>query len=152
MLIVWSPRNSEFVTMDDSTSENSPLGETSGEPQESQSDGDPVDETLPPGETDPNVLYIAVGKAIHAWENMEYALARTFAAFNNLSEDPKELVAYGSEYGMFNQRIKALERAAEVYFICHSDQNLEGDFASLLEDATNLAIRRHRIAHGHVAM
>lgn len=110
------------------------------------------DQTLPPGESDPNQLYIAVGRAIHAWENMESALARLYAKMAGLPEDPGALAEYGSENRRFIDRFDALTKAAEAYFLSSPDQHREGEMSTLLNEARGLSIKRHRIAHGMVTM
>ena len=114
---------------------------------QSQEDG-----VLPPGETDANVLYIAVGRAIHAWEGMEESLARIFAKMTGLPENPYALSDYGSENRRFVDRISAIKQAAHAYFIRNPDQALEGELDSILTAAIDLSIKRHRIAHGHISM
>jgi hypothetical protein len=108
--------------------------------------------TLPPGETDPNLLYNAVGRAIHAWENMESALARLYAKMIGLKEDPRALADYGSENRRFIDRLSALNDAKEDYFRLLPDQGREGELSSLLGDTKDLSIKRHRIAHGMISM
>jgi hypothetical protein len=108
--------------------------------------------TLPPGETDPDLLYSAVGRAIHAWENMESALARLYAKMTGLSEDPRALADYGSENRRFVDRLSALNDASEDYFRMLPDQNKEGELSIILKDTKDLSIKRHRIAHGMITM
>lgn len=107
---------------------------------------------LPPGETDPNQLYIAVGRAIHAWESMEEALACLYAAMTGLPEKPDAVSEYGAENKIFRDRIAAVQSAAETYFVSHPDQRREGELSQLLADAVELSIKRHRVAHGHITM
>jgi hypothetical protein len=107
---------------------------------------------LPPGENDPNLLYAAVGRAIHAWEGMEEAFARLFALFMNLPENPYALADYGSENRRFVDRMGALKSAGESYFIRKPNQTHEGELHALIEAASDLSIKRHRIAHGHISM
>jgi hypothetical protein len=109
-------------------------------------------QTLPPGETDPNQLYIAVGRAIHAWESMEISLARLYAMIAGLPETPMAFADYGSENKIFINRLAALNEAATAYFVNIPDQNREGELSDLLRDAKDLSIKRHRIAHGFVTM
>src|SRR5690348_13363128 len=108
--------------------------------------------TLPPGETDPNKLYIAVGRAIHAWESMEEAFARLYATMTGLPERPDALSDYGTENKRFGQRADALLEAANAYFVRSPNQEREGLLVQLIKDARDLAIKRHRIAHGHITM
>jgi hypothetical protein len=112
----------------------------------------PHEPTLPPGDEDPNVIYIAVGKAIHRWEGLEEALARLALKMAGIGDLPQNYPPYGKENGTFRQRIAALQRRASHYFAVHPNQALEGEFASLLGEADDLSIERHRIAHGHITM
>jgi hypothetical protein len=106
--------------------------------------------TLPPGENDPNKLYIAVGRAIHAWESMEESFARLYAAMKGLPERPDALSDYGTENNRFGKRADALQEAADAYFISAPDQYREAELTKLITDARDMSIKRHRIAHGHV--
>jgi len=108
--------------------------------------------TLPPGENDPNKLYIAVGRAIHAWEGMEEAFAHLYALMMGLPERPEALSDYGSENRRFVDRVEALKSAAQSYFVRLPNQNREAVMSRLIEDARELSIKRHRIAHGHITM
>lgn len=107
---------------------------------------------LPPGDADPNLVYIAVGKAIHRWEGLEDALARLALKLAGIPDEPHNYPMIGKRNGMLRQRLAALEATAAYYFSLHPGQELEGEFASLIEDVTYLAIERHRIAHGHITM
>jgi hypothetical protein len=108
--------------------------------------------TLPPGETDPNQLYIAVGRAIHAWENMEATLARLYATLAGLPERPDAVANYGAENKIFGHRVAALKDAADIYFISAPNQDREAELSELLAEAVALSIKRHRIAHGYITM
>ena len=46
----------------------------------------------------------------------------------------------------------ALAKVAERYFQGNPDQGTEGEFSSILAAVYDLAIERHRIAHGHITM
>ena len=92
---------------------------------------------LPEGENDPNLLYIAVGRAIHAWEVMEVNLAHVFAALTGLPENPYALSEYGSENRRLVDRIGAIKQAASAYFIRTPCQALEGELDNILADVTD---------------
>lgn len=111
---------------------------------------DPLSEHPPLGETDPNLLYVAVGRAIHAWEGMEQALAYLYLKLSGKPDTPDNAAEYGSQYRVFRDRLNTLREALTTYSIRHHDQSLEGDITSLFNDVQALAITRHRIAHGHV--
>lgn len=104
------------------------------------------------GETDPNELYIAVGMAIHAWESMELALARLYFKFKGVDPAPHEYIDYGTKNAMLRNRITALSRTAEAYFVKAPDQTKEAEFDDILRSVELLSIRRHRIAHGYVSI
>ena len=106
---------------------------------------------LPEGETDPNLIYIAVGQAIHDWEVLEMALARLYLIMSGIDETPANFATYGFENGRFVNRIAAIERAAAVYFVRHPNQEVEGAFCELIQTTKALSIDRHRIAHGNIS-
>ena len=105
---------------------------------------------LPPGETDPNQLYIAVGRAIHAWEGMEEAFAFLYLVLKGQPENIQALPDYGEENRRFTDRMSALTVAAEEYFVWLPDQNREAEMEDLITTARDLSIKRHRVAHGHI--
>lgn len=108
--------------------------------------------TLPPGDVDPNLIYIAVGKSIHRWEALEQALARLYLRLTAQPELPENYLAFGQANGTFMQRMTALVAAAEKHFIRYPDQSKEGAFQVIIERTHDLSIERHRIAHGHITM
>jgi hypothetical protein len=107
--------------------------------------------TLPEGEEDPNLLYIAVGRAIHSWEQMEANLADLYLAFRSIPFSIASLAAYGKDNRRFVDRKVAIEASAKEYFVKKPDQAKEGQFRSIIASLDRLAIERHRIAHGHVS-
>jgi hypothetical protein len=116
--------------------------------------GDPLaeKETLPQGDDDPNLTYIAVGRAIHSWEGMEQALAYLFLTLSGIHDHPSNLAAYGAKHRKFIDRLSAVKAAAEAYFMKSPDQQIEGTFSGLVAEIEALAIERHRIAHGHISI
>lgn len=107
---------------------------------------------LPPGETNAEKLFVAVGMAIHAWEAMEEAFARLFALFTALPENPYALSEYGADNRVLVHRLEAVKEAGNRYFVKCPNQSREGEFTALCQEAAGLAIKRHRIAHGHITM
>lgn len=107
---------------------------------------------LPSGETDPNKLYIAVGMAIHAWENMELSLAALYGYFAGLGPDPHLLAQFGASNRRFVDRMAALKAAGDSFFIGAPNQEHEGELDAILRTASDLSIDRHRIAHGRITM
>jgi len=110
------------------------------------------DGTLPPGDDDPHLVYIAVGKSIHRWEQMEETLARLALKLSGQSDGIENLPGFGKANGTFVRRISALGQAAQSYFAKHPDQALEGEFGAIVTEVNSLSIERHRIAHGHITM
>ena len=112
----------------------------------------PTVSALPEGDDDPNLTYIAVGRAIHAWEGLETALARLYLKMKKLPETPDHLADYGSQNRKFVDRVTAVNSAAYAYFVQRPNQEKEGEFCRLIEEVNELAIDRHRIAHGNITM
>jgi hypothetical protein len=110
----------------------------------------PNDPSSPQGNDDPNVIYIAVGMAIHAWEQLELALARLYLQFANMADTSFTLADFGAKHRNFSNRMAAIRQVATAYFINHCDQDREGRFVELMDEIDDLAILRHRIAHGHL--
>ena len=106
--------------------------------------------SLPPGDADPDLIYVAVGKSIHRWEGLESAFAKLYLKFVGLSDFPDNHLAYGSKNGIFTERMRAICAAAEIYFVKSPDQQKEGALIALVQRAQNLSGERHRIAHGHI--
>jgi len=107
---------------------------------------------VPAGDDDPNLIYIAVGRAIHAWEQMESALAELYLKFKSLPANPDNLAEYGDANRKFEARKRAVQEAANLYFVASPDQAREGRFREIIATLDDLAIERHRIAHGHISM
>lgn len=105
---------------------------------------------LPPGDADPHVIYIAVGKAIHRWEQLEQAFARLCLKLAGIPDLPANYPRFGKENGTFAKRIATIEATAQSYFTVHPDQEREGQFAGAIRRVQELSIERHRIAHGHI--
>ncbi|MGC2414171.1 MAG: hypothetical protein WA459_15915 [Stellaceae bacterium] len=111
---------------------------------------------LPPfpdhGDTNADLTYAAVGRAMSEWEEVELYLARLYAAF--LGIPPIEAIAR-PEYtrvAVARERSRVIEEVAHAYFVRHPDQTLESEFETLICDARNFAARRNDIAHGVVKL
>ncbi len=61
----------------------------------------------------------------------------------------KRIVQYGAPTN-FNARLAQLSACANRYFVGHPGQKVEGEFATLLQSAKNLADRRNDIVHAVV--
>jgi hypothetical protein len=112
----------------------------------------PSDGALPEGDDDPNLVYIAVGRAIHSWEGLEMALARLYLKMKNIPETPDNFANYGATHRRFVDRMAAVNATAAAYFIRRPDQEKEGTFCQMIENIYRLSIDRHRIAHGQITM
>jgi hypothetical protein len=108
--------------------------------------------SLPPGATDPNLIYISVGKSIHRWEQLEQAFARLYVKLTARPDLPESYLSFGQKNGTFTKRMAALVATAEAYFIKFPDQHKENAFQEIETRAQDLSIERHRIAHGHITM
>lgn len=113
-----------------------------------------------------NELYMAVGRALSAWEGVENALADAFTLLIGAREIVPPVVpavrAYGAVAG-FSGRADMLQAAAEGFFewiprgAPHEDhklteyrKKLSDEFGDLLDEARGFALRRNEIAHGIV--
>jgi hypothetical protein len=107
---------------------------------------------LPYGDPDSDAIYIAVGKSIHRWESLEWALARLYLKFAAIPDLPANYLIFGQENSTFAKRMTALAGAAEVYFVKQPDQHKQRILLEVVEQAHILSMDRHLIAHGHIAM
>jgi hypothetical protein len=97
----------------------------------------------------PDVTWMAIGKALTAWEEMEEGFGRIYCAFKGTS-NMGMLKKYADEANIFKDRMDLIERSAEAYFTRKPDQNLEGEIAKMVKRARLMSKTRHRIAHGVV--
>jgi hypothetical protein len=107
------------------------------------------------GDRDPNDLFVAIGKALTEWENVEWSLAELFAVV--VSARSKSVFwqpavqAYGSIVS-FNGRCEMLRVAGEAYFSTRKQRaHRADDFKKLVNEAGHYAGRRNEIAHGKVS-
>lgn len=103
------------------------------------------------GEEDPNVLYIAAGKAIHSWEGLEQALARLYLLFTGTDDLPDHYYAFGKKFGTTARRVTAVENAGNIFFARTVEPVAAGELSDILSEVDGLRIERHRIAHGSIA-
>ena len=101
--------------------------------------GDPFDD----------LTYAGVGRVMSQWETVEYRLAHLYSAFVGRPDDVSAIREYGAGT-IFRQRIEALTRKAEAYFIKHSHHGRESEFAELLHGLSLFVERRNDVAHGIV--
>lgn len=94
--------------------------------------------------------YGAVGRVISSWERVEMELALLYAVFVEKPNDLDVIVDYGTLHRIFKDRMDALEQASGAFFQREPSQDNEGEWASILLLARELADKRHQIAHGIV--
>lgn len=103
----------------------------------------------PHGDENADDTYKMVGWALSQWETLEYQLSHIYA---QLVGQPGRISAM-RDYGagrIFVERLAALERVAEAFFVRYSDQAAEAEFDRITAFASRLADRRNEIAHGIV--
>ncbi|MHB8268236.1 hypothetical protein [Bradyrhizobium sp.] len=130
--------------------------------------------TQPTGSPSDDDVYLAVGKALTAWEGIEIRLSEMYLLFiGRYYSNPKEyrqpviaaLRAYGSITN-FTTRAEMVESAADSFFHSRSsffplrraiedklialEKALEDEFKSLMTETRNFVARRNDIAHGVV--
>jgi hypothetical protein len=99
-----------------------------------------------------DAVYLAVGKALSAWEDLEHQLARLFVFFvtDGAEQQWAAYRAYGSAVA-FRGRLEMLQAAAEAHFtLVLADTEMEPRFKALLREVERYAPRRNEIAHGRV--
>jgi hypothetical protein len=96
-------------------------------------------------------IYLAVGKAVSAWELIEFAWVNLFCYFIEAKHDIVAKRTLGVIMAS-NGRMSVLAEAAELYFeIKNVSQNLRDDFNHLRKHMDLARTRRNEIAHA-VAM
>jgi hypothetical protein len=101
-------------------------------------------------DTDPDVTFAAVGRAITAWETLEAHLSYLYSIFVDKPLAFAALDQYGRENKIFNDRMTALCKAGRKYFQRCPSQKKEGEVDSLIAETRRLSVFRHQIAHGAV--
>jgi len=110
------------------------------------------DQPSPPtkGDEKQETTFVAVGRALTAWEEFESAFAHLFSEVIGVSGDNLPAIrAYGAVL-TFRGRAEMMEAAAEAYFFEHPQEKLQRDMKNLLTAAKGFAARRNEIAHGIV--
>ena len=100
------------------------------------------------GEIAPEVVYVEVGRALHAWEHAESALTRLFQVFCE-STSIAACRAYGVIESPFT-KAQTLRQTAEAFFGRRdlSDSEDYADAKSLIAAYENGSKYRNNIAHG----
>ena len=103
------------------------------------------------GDSDANITYAAVGRAIIKWEAVEVDLATLFMSLigGNLGQLGAIRRAYGSVL-TFRGRKEMIEAVKETFFAAYRDKVLEADLKKHLDLCANYSPRRNEIAHGIV--
>ncbi len=109
-------------------------------------------EPSPPdhGDASADATFMAVGRALSAWEYLEAHLGLIFGFFVGSKHglEPAQR-AYGA-IASFTNRIEMLEAAADAYFALSPDEQGEQDLKDLIKDTRHWAANRNAIAHGIV--
>ncbi len=103
------------------------------------------------GESDPDKLYLSIGRALSAWEWMEQSFAHLFGFFCGGEDTLPARRAYGAVI-TFRGRSEMLRSVAEAYFYSRPDHAMKDRFFALLNLASNFSARRNEIAHGIVTI
>ena len=108
--------------------------------------------TLPStGDSDPNEIYLMVGRALTRWETVEEHLGQIFALLIGLQEPSLAAVRAFGAIATNRGRADMLGAAAEIYFADYSDPALKETFRTLMVETAGFAARRNEIAHGAVS-
>jgi len=104
------------------------------------------------GELSAEDIFVSVGRALSAWENLEAALGDFFAFIVGAGfglTDPA-LRAYGS-VSSFANRATMLEEAAAAYFHDNPNSHFKERFRQVITvECRGFSGRRNQIAHGRV--
>jgi hypothetical protein len=104
-----------------------------------------------PADIDINVTYAAVGRAASAWESLEAHLSYLYSIFLGKPTHGRIMQEYGKDGRIFDMRMQALCKAAQVYFRRAPHQSHEATVDSFIFETRRLSIRRHQIVHGFVS-
>ena len=109
----------------------------------------PLDRS-PNGDSEPDYLYLMVGRCLSRWEDVEEHLGQIFALLVGLQEPSASAVrAYGA-IATNRGRSDMIAAAAEVYFSDFPDPALQETFRGLMTAVAGYGGRRNDIAHGTV--
>ena len=122
----------------------------------------PNDWDIPPqkhiklGHDSPDPIYLAVGKALTAWEGLEADLGYLFAVFsagNDHAHSLPAIRAFGAVNGT-GTRKDMINFASAAFFAERSDraqcENFQAELKTLMTSYTGWSARRNDIAHGYV--
>lgn len=98
--------------------------------------------------SDPNSIFLGVGRIMSIWEGCEYSLSLLYSGFVGFP-DGEAISQYGSG-AIFRERLRVLSRAADNYFVSHCHQDLEARFYDIYRRSLKFASNRNEVAHGIV--
>ena len=107
------------------------------------------------GDTDPDTIFVEVGKAISTWEIIEFYFSEVFGLFvGGKAIGPIQATAKAA-YGSISTnrgRREAIVEAAKVFFASHLDESpsAKADFDVLVKHFESSSRIRNNIAHGAV--
>ncbi|MDE2104322.1 MAG: hypothetical protein KGL39_44200 [Patescibacteria group bacterium] len=101
------------------------------------------------GDTDLNVIYASIGRALSQWERYEGVLSLLFSELVAGQESEGARRAY-SAVRTFEGRAEMLRAASEAWFADAPDAELLEAFKDVLRNALSFSQRRNDIAHGVV--
>jgi hypothetical protein len=100
----------------------------------------------------PDITYAAVGRATSAWETLEAHLSYLYSIFVEKPMLVDAMEEYGRDRRKLPCRIRALNGAADAYFVKFPNQEHQGALRFIIKETKELASKRHQIAHGVVHM
>jgi hypothetical protein len=112
----------------------------------------PFDRPSTPGKGDsnPDSIYVSVGRSLSMWEYTESHFSRLFSRLITPGEgSPSGRRAYGS-IASPNGRREMIDKSSSVFFSFFPNQGLETELKDTLKQYSDAASRRNDIAHGIV--
>ncbi len=100
------------------------------------------------GDSNADIIYCSVGKALSSWERIEMILAQMFGLFVE-SDSEAALRAYGF-ISSNTSRMQSLKAAAAIFASKQGVKFPMQDFCLLIKHVSDAASRRNEIAHGIV--
>ena len=102
------------------------------------------------GDGKDEITFVAIGRALTAWENFEIEMSDLFAKFLGVRSDPLPASrAYGSVL-TFRGRADMVQAAADAYFFTTPEPTIAAEVSEVLKQARGFSARRNEIAHGIV--
>lgn len=101
------------------------------------------------GDADDAALFEALGRTLERWEQVELGLSFMYSLFTAGDVTFAKMREYGAGR-IFRDRLAALRKAAEFWFVKNPDQTKEARFLAIAKAAEGFAERRNEFAHGLV--